>query len=59
MINNQKNLTIKIIENTNLRIIDIIILINIYIVNSIKKKLFIESNQFVKYKINQIYLKIR
>jgi len=44
MINNQKNLTIKIIENTNLRIIDIIILINIYIVNSIKKKLFIESN---------------
>ncbi len=54
MINGQKSLTLGIVENTQFKIIDALVSINIYIVDSTKEKLLIESNQFSKYKANLI-----
>ncbi len=54
IINGQKNLIVGIMKNTNLKILDIIVFINIYIVNLIKKELLIGSNWFIKYKVNLI-----
>ncbi len=44
MINGQKSLTLGIVENTQFKIIDALVSINIYIVDSTKEKLLIESN---------------
>ncbi len=44
IVNDQKSLTLEIIENTQLKIIDILISINIYIVDSTKKELLIGLN---------------
>ncbi len=53
-INGQKSLAVGIIENTNLRILDTQVSINIHIINSNKKKLLIGSNWLAKYKVNLI-----
>ena len=57
MINGQKSLTLGIVENTQFKIIDALVSINIYIVDSTKEKLLIESNQFSKYKADLILTK--
>ncbi len=44
IVNSQRSLTLKIVENTQFKIIDILIFINIYIVNSTKEKLLIGLN---------------
>ncbi len=53
-INEQKSPAVGIIENANLRIMDIQVLINIYIIDLNKKKLLIGLNQIVKYKADLI-----
>ncbi len=57
MINKQKNSIVEIIENINLRIMNIQVLINIYIIDLNKKELLISSNQFAKYKADLILSK--
>ncbi len=52
--NSQKSLTLRIVENIQLKIMDALVFINIYIVDFIKKELLIESNWFVKYKADLI-----
>ncbi len=54
IINGQKNLAVGIIENVNLRILDVQVLINIYIVNLNKEELLIGSNWLTKYKADLI-----
>jgi len=56
-VNGQKSLTLGIVENAQLKIIDALVPINIYIVNSIKEKLLIGSNWFFKYKADLILTK--
>ncbi len=43
-INGQKSSTLGIVENAQLKIMDALVSINIYIMNSIKEKLLIRSN---------------
>ena len=54
IVNSQKSLRVEIIENINLRILNVILSINIYIIESIKKKLLIRLNWLVEYKANLI-----
>ncbi len=44
IVNGQKSLTLGIVENIQLKIMDTLILINIHIVDSTKEKLLIKSN---------------
>ncbi len=44
MVNGQKSLTLGIVENAQLKIMDALILINIHIVDSTKEELLIGSN---------------
>ncbi len=53
-VNGQKSLTLGIVENVQLKIMDILVPINIHIVNSTKEKLLIGSNWFSKYKVDLI-----
>ncbi len=53
-VNSQKSLTLRIIENAQLKIMDTLVPINIYIVDSTKEELLIGSNQFSKYKADLI-----
>ena len=43
-VNGQKSLTLGIVENTQLKIMDALMPINIHIVDSTKEELLIESN---------------
>ncbi len=43
-VNNQKSLTLGIVKNAQLKIIDILVPINIHIVDSTKEELLIGSN---------------
>ena|SRR6266498_1004094 len=43
-VNDQKSLTLRIVENVQLKIMDTLVFINIHIVDSTKKKLLIKSN---------------
>ncbi len=43
-VNGQKSPTLGIVENVQLKIIDVLVFINIHIVDSIKKELLIGSN---------------
>ncbi len=43
-VNDQKSLTLGIVENTQLKIIDALVSINIHIIDSTKEKLLIRSN---------------
>jgi len=54
MVNGQKSPTLGIVENVQLKIIDALVPINIYIVDSTKEKLLIGSNWFSKYKADLI-----
>ena len=56
-VNSQKNLILGIVKNVQLKIMDTLVSINIYIVDSTKEKLLIESNRFTKYKANLIFSK--
>ncbi len=56
-VNGQKSLTLEIVENAQLKIMDALIPINIYIVDSTKKELLIGSNWFFKYKADLILTK--
>ena len=53
-VNGQKNPILEIVENAQLKIMDALVPINIYIIDSIKEKLLIRSNQFFKYKADLI-----
>ena len=53
-VNGQKSLILGIVKNVQLKIMDALVLINIYIVDSTKEKLLIGSNQFFKYKADLI-----
>ncbi len=53
-INGQKSSTLGIVENAQLKIMDALVPINIYIVDSIKEELLIGSNWFSKYKADLI-----
>src|SRR6266508_3614984 len=53
-VNGQKSLTVGIVENAQLKIMDALIPINIYIVDSIKEEFLIGSNWFSKYKADLI-----
>ncbi len=53
-INSQKSPTLEIVENIQLKIMDILVSINIHIVDSTKEKLLIGSNWFFKYKVDLI-----
>ncbi len=53
-VNGQKNLILGIVENAQLKIIDILVPINIHIIDSIKEELLIGSNWFSKYKADLI-----
>ena len=44
MVNGQKSLILRIVENVQLKIMDTLVFINIYIVDSIKEELLIELN---------------
>ncbi len=44
MVNNQKNPTLEIVKNAQLKIIDTLVSINIHIIDLIKKELLIRSN---------------
>ena len=50
-VNGQKSPTLGIIENAQLKIIDVLIPINIHVVDSTKEELLIGSNWFSKYLI--------
>ncbi len=54
IINSQKSLTLGIVENAQLKIMDALVPINIHIVDLTKKELLIRSNQFSKYKADLI-----
>ncbi len=56
-INGEKNPTLGIIENVQLKIMDALVPINLYIVGSTKEELLIESNWFSKYKADLILTK--
>ncbi len=53
-VNGQKSLTLRIIENAQLKIMDALISINIHIIDLTKEELLIRSNQFSKYKVDLI-----
>src|SRR6266542_6969944 len=53
-VNSKKSLTLRIIENAQLKIMDALVPINIYIVDSTKEELLIGSNWFFKYKADLI-----
>ncbi len=53
-VNGQKSLTLGIVENAQLKIIDALVPINIHIVDSTKEELLIGSNWFSKYKADLI-----
>ena len=53
-VNSQKSPILGIIKNVQLKIMDTLVPINIYIIDSTKKELLIGSNQFSKYKANLI-----
>jgi len=56
IVNSQKNPTLEIIKNAQLKIIDALVSINIHIVNSTKKELLIGLNWFFKYKADLILI---
>ncbi len=53
-VNGQKSLTLRIVENAQLKIMDALVSINIHIVDSTKEEFLIGSNQFSKYKADLI-----
>jgi len=57
IVNSQKSLRVEIIENANLRILNTMVFINIYIVKLMKKEFLIELNWFTKYKVDLILSK--
>jgi len=56
-VNGQKSLTLGIVKNAQLKIMDVLVPINIHIVDSTKEKLLIGSNWFSKYKADLILTK--
>ncbi len=54
IVNGQESLTLGIVENAQLKIMDALVSINIYIIDSTKEELLIGSNQFFKYKADLI-----
>ena len=54
IVNGKKSPTLGIVENAQLKIIDALVPINIYIVDSTKEELLIGSNWFFKYKADLI-----
>ncbi len=57
IVNSQKSLTLGIVENVPLKIMDVLVPINIHIVDSTKEELLIGSNWFSKYKADLILTK--
>ncbi len=55
-INGQKSLTLEIVKNAQLKIMDVLVSINIHIIDSTKEELLIGSNQFSKYKVDLILI---
>ncbi len=53
-VNGQKSLTLRIVENIQLKIMDALVFINIHIIDSTKEVLLIGSNQFFRYKADLI-----
>src|SRR6266542_2830326 len=53
-IDGKKSLSIGIVENAGLKILDIRVPINIHIIDSTKEELLLESNWFAKYKADLI-----
>ena len=53
-VNGQKSSILGIVKNVQLKIMDALVFINIHIIDSIKKKLFIGLNWFSKYKADLI-----
>ena len=53
-VNGQKSSTLEIVENVQLKIMDALVPINIYIIDLTKEKLLIGSNWFSKYKADLI-----
>src|SRR6266498_5479736 len=53
-VNGQKSLTLRIVENAQLKIMDVLVPINIHIVDLTKEELLIGSNWFSKYKADLI-----
>ena len=53
-VNSQKSPSLRIVENAQLKIMDALVSINIYIVDSTKEELLIGSNWFSKYKVDLI-----
>ncbi len=53
-VNGQKSPTLGIVENAQLKIMDALVSINIYVVDSTKEELLIGSNWFSKYKADLI-----
>jgi len=53
-INGQKSLAVGIMENANLKILDVQVPINIHIIDSNKEEFLISSNWLAKYKANLI-----
>ncbi len=56
-VNSLKSPTLGIVENAQLKIMNTLVPINIYIVDSTKEKLLIGSNQFSKYKADLILIR--
>ncbi len=56
-VNGQKSLTLGIVKNVQLKIMDALVPINIHIIDSIKEELLIGSNWFSKYKADLILTK--
>jgi len=54
IVNSQKSPTLGIVENVQLKIMDALVPINIYIIDSTKEELLIGSNWFSKYKADLI-----
>ncbi len=54
IIDGKKSPSIRIVENAELKILDVKVLINIHIVNSTKEELLLGSNWFAKYKADLI-----
>ncbi len=54
IIDRKKSSSIGIVENAGLKILDVRVPINIYIMNSTKEELLLESNWFAKYKADLI-----
>src|SRR6266542_4991083 len=55
-VNSQKSLTLGIVENAQLKIMDALVPINIYIVDLTKEEFLIGSNWFSKYKADLILI---